>query len=66
MSIKDLHSEYPTEAQIDEMWAAYKSHGREGILAVLRKRTREWQETEREATGQPASASNDELHEADH
>jgi hypothetical protein len=47
MSMEDLHSEYPTEAQIEEMWAAYKSSGREAILAFLRKRTLEWQEPER-------------------
>ncbi len=49
MSIEDLHSEYPTDAEIEQMWAAYKSHGREGILAFLRKRTLEWQGTERNA-----------------
>lgn len=46
MSIENLHSEYPTDAQIEEMWAAYKSSGREGILAFLRKRTLEWRNAE--------------------
>jgi hypothetical protein len=53
MSIENLHSEYPTEAQIEQMWAAYKSHGREGILAFLRKRTMEWQEAQSQVTHQP-------------
>jgi hypothetical protein len=49
MSIQDLYSEYPTDAEIEEMWARYKSCGREGILAFLRKRTLEWQQAERGA-----------------
>lgn len=50
MTTSDLHSEYPTDAQIEEMWAAYKSSGCEGILAFLRQRTAELQETESEIT----------------
>lgn len=46
MPIEDPHSEYLTDAQIEEMWAAYESSGREGILAFLRKRSSEWQEAE--------------------
>lgn len=49
MYIDNPHSEYPTDAQIEEMWAAHKSFGREGIVAFLRKRTLEWQEAERTA-----------------
>jgi hypothetical protein len=49
MPREDLHSEYPTDAQIEEMWAAYRLSGREGIVAFLRKRTREWQVAERSA-----------------
>jgi hypothetical protein len=54
MFTENPHSEYLTDAQIEEMWAAYKSSGREGILTFLRKRTREWQKAERSAeTRQP-------------
>jgi hypothetical protein len=55
MFLEDLHSEYPTDAEIEEMWAAYESSGREGILAFLRKRTLEWQEAECDATSEPVS-----------
>ncbi len=56
MSTEDFHSEYPTEAQIEEMWAAYKSSGCQGILEFLRKRTVEWQEAERRAqSSQPGA-----------
>ena len=55
MSIDDLYSEYPTETEIEEMWAAYKSSGREGILAFLRKRTRQWREAEPDAPLNPFS-----------
>lgn len=56
MFIEELYSEYPTDSQIEEMWAAYKSRGREGILAFLRKRTLEWQEAERRAQNHQAGA----------
>lgn len=46
MSINNLHSEYPTDTQIEEMWAAYELSGREGILAFLRQQTLQLQETE--------------------
>ncbi len=49
MPIENLHPEYPTDAQIEQMWAAFESHGREGILAFLRKRTLEWRDAERNA-----------------
>jgi hypothetical protein len=49
MSVKNPHPEYPTEAQMDEMWAAYKENGREGILAILRKRALELQQAEQNA-----------------
>lgn len=57
MSIQDIHSEYPTDTQIEEMWAAHRSSGREGILAFLRKRTLEWQEEERRAQGDQLDAA---------
>jgi hypothetical protein len=47
MSTEDF--EYPSDAQIEEMWAAYKSSGREGILAFLRQRAWEWQQAESRA-----------------
>lgn len=62
MCIEKLNSEYPTDAEIEEMWAAYRESGRDGILSFLHKRTMEWQEAERDATGHPASRSNHELH----
>lgn len=46
MSLADRHPEYPSETQIEEMWAAYQSSGREGILEFLRKRTSECRQAE--------------------
>lgn len=57
MSIRDRHPEYPTDAQIEEMWAAYNSSGREGILAFLRKRTAECRQAELRPQTGPADAS---------
>lgn len=56
MCNEDVHREYPTEAQIEEMWAAYRASGQEGIVAYLRRRTLEWQEAERQARLRPAEA----------
>lgn len=53
MSLADRHPEYPSEAQIEEMWAAYQSTGREGILEFLRKRTLAWQRAECPARSDP-------------
>lgn len=53
MSNEEFHPEYPTEAQIEELWAAYKSSGREGIVAILRKRARELQKAEGRAEQRP-------------
>ena len=39
-----LDSEYPTEAQMSEMWAAYKTGDKQAMLVVLEKRRRERQE----------------------
>ena len=57
MPREDLHPEYPTDAQIEQMWAAYQSHGREGILAFLRERTLEWRNAERNAEGSRPKAA---------
>jgi hypothetical protein len=57
MPSADHHPEYPTDAQIEEMWAAYNSSGREGILAFLRKRTLEWEQEELHPQTGPADAT---------